>query len=74
MTSPFKQAAHPSVYWEEAGPCPRCGSRRVGLTENYLTAMIAIIHCYDCGHACTGTGESIRETEAAAREKWRTRE
>lgn len=71
MTCPFKRAAHPSIYWEAAGPCPCCGSRRVGLTENYLTSMIALVHCYDCGHRAEGTGESIRAAEDAAREKWK---
>lgn len=72
MISPFKSGrAHPSSYYTGVGPCPRCGSRRIGMAENYLTAMIALIRCYDCGLAETGEGETEQEAEMNAQKRWR---
>lgn len=67
--SPFEQA-HKSVYWDRAAPCPGCGSRRIGKTENYLTAMLCMIRCYDCGRSAQGEGGTPQEAEETALRAW----
>lgn len=67
--SPFERA-NKSDYFDRAAPCPGCGSRRIGKTENYLTAMICIIRCYDCGRAAQGEGETPKEAAGAALRAW----
>lgn len=67
--SPFERA-HKSDYFDRAAPCPGCGSRRIGKTENYLTAMLCLIRCYDCGRSAQGEGETPGEAEQAAMKAW----
>lgn len=38
--------------------CPACGSLHIGRIGNYLTDMVCIIHCYDCGHKVTARAEA----------------
>ena len=59
--------------------CPACGSLHIGRLGNYLTDMVCIIHCYDCGYEVTARAEAapgksmqeeILEAEQKAAEKW----
>lgn len=59
--------------------CPACASLNIGRLGNYLTDMVCIIHCYDCGYEVTARAEAapgksmqegILEAEQKAAELW----
>ena len=54
--------------------CPACGSLHIGRLGNYLTDMVCIILCYDCGHKVTARadaapGKSMQEEILEAEQK-----